>query len=519
MIQYLRLLAQASDTQLDPICKILELKRPMETSNTAVYWLIITTSIGSIMSALLYLFQRCCGQFGGNIGNVCYQKCAKSLGIRQETFNQVTNLLSLPRIFQQLELETYKVIWNHDANAQTGDAVQHGWIPLPSKSFVLRFLSVCGVTHYVWIPFDIASITIVGPADAIAKLIDLSNEAATTRLTKEQLDTLREAFGIGDAWTTADKVATWWERRIVLFMLSAACIGLGFMWIPKVAAIIALVMAVGVACWSPRLQHLRGKMWRSGSTLCRRSRNRGIEDQMEVALVAQRHWDRVDSVEATAAVESDLRGLNVDALETPQEVITWQELSRSEPAQLYSILLARSFYYEVVKQTKVTPKLNECIVKFANEPSMYAVLSKPNFSHYLAERTDIPKNASLHICVHNPMIDPYLAEMYQNFQKGVERENLVMIILPPLENFDACLTSNALARTRTAKGTQYVTTLSDYETLLLEMTAGFMPKLVFIVPIDEATHTRHNRSPFQMWVSSERALGSENCHWPAVVEP
>ena len=206
----------------------------METSNTAVYWLIITTSIGSIMRALLYLFQRCCGQFGGNIGNVCYQKCAKSLGIRQETFNQVTNLLSLPRIFQQLELETYKVIWNHDANAQTGDAVQRGWIPLPSKSFVLRFLSVCGVTHYVWIPFDIASITIVGPADAIAKLIDLSNEAATTRLTKEQLDTLREAFGIGDAWTTADKVATWWERRIVLFMLSAVWMGLGFMWIPSV---------------------------------------------------------------------------------------------------------------------------------------------------------------------------------------------------------------------------------------------------------------------------------------------
>ena len=52
---------------------------PNETNNNAVYWLIIMTSIISFMSALLYLFQRCCGQFWANIGNVCYQKCTKSL--------------------------------------------------------------------------------------------------------------------------------------------------------------------------------------------------------------------------------------------------------------------------------------------------------------------------------------------------------------------------------------------------------------------------------------------------------
>ena len=170
-----------------------------------------------------------------------------------------------------------------------------------------------------------------------------------------------------------------------------------------------------------------------------------------------------------------------------------------------------------MKQAKVI-KRNDCIVSFTNEPVMYAVPLKPNFLHYLAERTVIPDDASLHICVHNPVMDPYLTEMYQNFQKGVDRENLVMIVLPPLENFDACLTSHALPRARTAKCTQYVTTLSDFETLLLQMTAGFMPKLVFVVPIDETTHARHNENPFQTWVSSERLLGSENCHWIHVAE-
>ena len=49
---------------------------------------------------------------------------------------------------------------------------------------VYLILSLCGLTHYVFIPYDLKSVQIVGPADAVATLIDLSNVAATTRLTK-----------------------------------------------------------------------------------------------------------------------------------------------------------------------------------------------------------------------------------------------------------------------------------------------------------------------------------------------
>ena len=147
----------------------------MQLDNSGVFWLSLVTIVTSLLSTVLYLFQKCCGQCWGNISNVCYQKCAKALKLRQSTLNEVTNLYSLPRIFQQLGLETMQDIWNHDANAQTGDAVQWGWLRLPSKSFALTFACICGITHYVWIPSDIASITIVGPADAIDKLIDFSN--------------------------------------------------------------------------------------------------------------------------------------------------------------------------------------------------------------------------------------------------------------------------------------------------------------------------------------------------------
>ena len=86
--------------------------------------------------------------------------------------------------------------------------------------------------------------------------------------------------------------------------------------------------------------------------------------------------------------------------------------------------MARGYYYEVVKQTMFTPKTDEVIVTFAEHAKLYAVQLRPNFVHHLAERTAIPDDASLHICVHNPMVDPYLTELYQNFQKGVDREEL-----------------------------------------------------------------------------------------------
>ena len=154
------------------------------------------------------------------------------------------------------------------------------------------------------------------------------------------------------------------------------------------------------------------------------------------------------------------------------------------------------------------------IVRFKPETQMHAVQLRPNFVHYLAERTDIPGDASIHICVHNPIIHPYLTQINQNFQKGVGRDNVCVIILPPLCQFSACFVSPVQSRLRTGTCTHFVATLSDFEVLLLQMTAGFMPKLVFDFPIDQDTHDKHRATPFKAWLSAERVLGIANCHWP-----
>jgi len=220
--------------------------------NAVVYLLILMISVSSVITELLYLFEYCCGQFWGNISSVCFQLFAASLELREERFDEVTNLLIFPRIFEQLQMHTFKVIWNHDANAQSGDFVQWGLLRLPTKSYLLALLAFCGVTHYVYIPRDLKSVEIVGPADAIAILVDLSKVAATTRLTETQLDSLRHAFGMGDAWTKADKVFVLVERCLVRCMLSACCMGLAFMLIPGSAwnvDVVGVVLSVVYVCW------------------------------------------------------------------------------------------------------------------------------------------------------------------------------------------------------------------------------------------------------------------------------
>ena len=245
-----------------------------------------------------------------------------------------------------------------------------------------------------------------------------------------------------------------------------------------------------------------------------------IDDLELAALIGTRDLDDVPPITGTGDVDSieatQLTADNISDTVPPITVaISEAELDHGRSHNVvYSVLQARNHFFEVVKQTAVIPQPAP-IVSFAEEARMYAIETQPNFVHYLAQRTDIPENALLHICSYNPLIDPYLTEIYQNFQKGVGRENLLLVILPPLANFNACFQTENLPWTRTATegSTQFVRTLSDYEMLLLQMTSGIMRRLVFVLPIDEDTERAHADKPFEIWMSTARMLGESNCVW------
>ena len=156
-----------------------------------IQWWILSICVSSVITTGLYLLQRCGGNCLQNVVAVLFQYFAAKLEIREETFNQVTNQLTFPRMLQQLELQSFRVLWMHDANAQTGDYVQWGWFRLPTRSYMISIFALFGVTHYVWIPSDLQSMVIVGPVEGIATLIDLSNVCPTSRLNQSQVLLLR----------------------------------------------------------------------------------------------------------------------------------------------------------------------------------------------------------------------------------------------------------------------------------------------------------------------------------------
>ena len=487
--------------------------------NSAIYWLILATGISGLTSSLLYLCQRSCTDYWHNVGSICWQRLSSLAGLREETFQQVTNLLIFPRIFEQLGLQTFQMIWKHDANAQTRDCVQWGWFRLPSKSFVISFLSLCGVTHYVYIPMDLKYMTIVGPVEAIILLVDLSNVAATTRLNEFQLDSLRQALGLGDAWTEADELFTRWERRVACCMLlvcyislpawvslsTALGLGMCLFAVSAVCRFWRAAMATASSLWYylPRLPLSTGV----GSQLERELED--LHEELSQGLVEQ----VVIETGADISLEEEFWGAADDNSEASEIMhLPGSRDTQNARAILYSLVLARGFFFEVVKQIWVTPCLEEMMVRFADSAQVYALPTQPNFVHYLAERTAVSDNASLHICVYNPLLDPYLAHIYQNFQKGVDRENVVMVILPPLMSLDESLTSRSTVRARTADCTQFVGQLIDMELLLLQMTAGHMPKLVFVLPTDAFPPPSQQET--NLWVAFKRVLGEVNCHWP-----
>ena len=500
--------------------------------NAAIYWLILATCISSVTSALLYLFQRCCGNCWGNIGNVCFQLFANSLDLKQETFYQVTNLFTFPRLFQQMELHTYKVVWNHDANAQTGDFIQYGWLRLPTKSYVLTLMAVCGVTHYVYIPFDLKSVEIVGPAHAIRTLVNMSNLAASAPLTFEQLAMLRQAFGMGNACTAADKVCLYWERRfgflfMVVFSLWLAY-ALHLNLVIFVASWLCVILLTSVTCCMGNWKQHAFPTWRRRHDLIsspsRTTRTPSRETELAGVTSARTgESGSVETLQVTSRTEAGADALltpgastNVSSEAIRSHTIPVANVHSDEEANqpdqmIYSLLLPHGHYFEVVKQTLVTPQLNPFIY-FTTQARMYAVKMKPNFVHYLAEHTFIQKDALLHICVYNPLIDPYLTEIYQIFQKGVKKENLLLIILPPLATFEDNLQTTNLQRARTATSTQFVGTLMDYESLLLQMTAGFLRKLTFVLPIDANTQSSSGDT-WRTWISTKHVLGHDNCFW------
>ena len=84
-----------------------------------------------------------------------------------------------------------------------------------------------------------------------------------------------------------------------------------------------------------------------------------------------------------------------------------------------------------------------------------------------------------------------------------------MIVFPPLVSLanDMKMTSN----TSVMDDRQVVKSLSAYEMMLMQLSAGVVNKVAFVFPVSSPyTLDRHASA---VWRASNDILGSQNCHW------
>ena len=498
-----------------------------------IYYVVCMGIMTTCVTSFLFLCQKCCGVICANIGSVFFQLLAERLDLYEEDFKETTNLNAIPRIFDQLGLRTRRRVWMHEANAQTGDGQQWGWLRLPTKSYWLKFLSVCSVTHYVYIPHHLTDVCGVGPTKFFQTLINMSNASTTAELSEEQLESLRRELGIGDAWTQADMICTLWERRILCSCMLVVCYILvvphQILIITSVLLFLCMLLAIGsrILLWCPRAaSHLRAASHDIEHGLVSDDRAYQLmEDPDDLPMLAAER----DHLEWISAERHHLErhAVGIGSSGDVHPTVEAEDLVAAE--QIYSVVgLPKMHWYEVLTQRAVAPLPDEMIVEFKAVAQMYAVPLRPDFMHYLAQRTLIPNGAALQMVCHNPMTEPHLTQIYANFQKGVKRDNFLIVILPPLPLFNLGLTSHETPRARTAKSAQFIGTVGDFQTLLLQMTA-LMHKLVFIFPVEDTgqqeptilnrwafdwpARAHHSESERDIWIASKHVLGEDNCHW------
>ena len=480
------------------------------SDDNAVYWLILGTGISTLVSAVFYIIQGACSQVLHNLRAHCWQYLASRLDVRAESFEKLSNGVVYPRILQQLGLNSYKVIYLHDANAQTGDCVQWGWMRLPTKSWMLTFLSFSGVSHYAYIHHDLRSMEIVGPAAGIRALVAVSSTAATSRLAPEDLTFLKEAMGMGESMTHADRSCVQWEKCFLVgLFIFGALLGLLHLMLGLCQALGLSVLAFSLfvfavywkQCCCGTCNIVLDELWSLRSQIAQDENSMSFVE--EPLLYDHESFDSGDvmAADSTATIGSAFNASEVEA---------FQENTINLVARV-NVLTARSHFYEPVRSFEVAPVVGTPLIQFKHSPQVVAVKARSDLISFLSARTEIPIGAALHICVYNPMIDPYLIEICENFKKGVDVENLLMVVLPHLHSLSCELNDSSRLRNHTQHTTQYVTTSLDFEVMLMQMACGIFRNLVFVLPVDGRT----SDSPVDevTWQACCHVYGQEFCHW------
>ena len=185
--------------------------------------------------------------------------------------------------------------------------------------------------------------------------------------------------------------------------------------------------------------------------------------------------------------------------------------------QTYSLMVRDDSYFSAPKQQRYEYKEINIRIEFADFAQLHVVPmisghGRVSFVHYVAERTVPIVNSALHILVHNPMREKHLGDILYDFQKGTQKENLLMIIWPEIHAFNACFESPQPLQSWTIAKSRCVSPICDLGHLLVKVTSGLLPKIVFVMPFQPMTQNNGNGSIELIWNTFACVLGEDCCH-------
>ena len=489
--------------------------------SSGIWWLILGTSTGTVTSAILYGAGSFLMGLTSSIKDIVFQYIAQRFDISEHTFVRLSNMTTLPRLLEQLGLRTFRYMWLHEANAAANDSVQYGYIRMPTKSYLGQCLAFSHISHYIWISSELDKLHMVGPSVSVNAFVRMSNIAATRAMTPAEITELKREFGMDDAITDVDAVFIRAERRLFIYFI-ALCASMFTIrnlvdyFVASGWRSLAVVVKCGVAFILVPFSLLGCLVWNANSRsniascICQPFRRmRSVRHRMDVLL------EESSLMEMTIERRSDVSPAAVPMLaeEEPQHVEQDESIS-----DMYSLVLSKSYYYTVAQQLQIVPSANiRPVILPADDVKFYAMSICCSFPNYVATLVDLNCGNLLYICIYNPMTDPPLSalrELLLSAQK--EKPIFLVVILPSLDTLASALQRPSVMRLQTAHCTQFVSSICDFEDMLMKVSSGIISRLAFVIPVrDSDLQTLHAN---QVWNSATKILGFEHCIQAAVAD-
>ena len=485
----------------------------MEQSD--IWWLVVGTITGAVTSALLHCVAEIFSKCKSTIQETTFQYLAKRFDLAEHTFKNMTNSATIPRLLEQLDLRTYKYMWLHEANAAANDSVQHGYIRLPTKSIVCKFLAICHISHYIWISSDLQSIHIVAPSVSVTALIKISNQAATRRMTPQEERSLKVTFGCDAFVTDVDATFIRYER---VTLLTLSCIGACCTFLIRKSSplnyygLVVTMLLISLSIYTSWKGATSWLMSQCYKVLCNGCWN-ALHFNVDTRDSSSHNYLLLDGTPESEEHEeygADHSNAIVDSSTEHSAVFE----STGDTYRTYSLVLSIDYYYAVMQEMSIPFSFPGQILPNRGV-SLYVSSECQNFTDVIA--ATIASQNLVYVCIYNPMNDPPLFKIRDLIANGQKDSTIfLVIILPPMHFFEQALQEPCEARLRTQKCSQYVATMCDFEDLLTKASTGFLTKdLAFVVPVAAST-SEHDLQQRQIWKSAQSILGVDQCHYISI---